>query len=44
MIDPDEARALSYSPTDPGGALVDELRTEEPGIAIPLADLLAALD
>jgi Uma2 family endonuclease len=44
VIDPDERRALSYSPADPGGALVDELRTEQPEIIIPLADLLAALD
>jgi Uma2 family endonuclease len=44
VIDPDERRALSYSPADPGGALVDELRTEQPEIIFPLADLLAALD
>jgi Uma2 family endonuclease len=44
VIDPDERRALSYSPADPGGALVDELRTEQPEIIIPLADLLAAPD
>ena len=44
VIDPDERRALSYSPANPGGALVDELRTEDPDIAIPLADLLSALD
>lgn len=43
VIDPDERRALSYSPADPGGALVDELRTERPEIVIPMADLLAAL-
>lgn len=44
VIDPDERRALSYSPADPGGALVDELRTHDPDIAIPLADLLSVLD
>jgi Uma2 family endonuclease len=44
VIDPDERRALSYSPTDPGGALVDELQTRDPDIAIPLLDLLSALD
>lgn len=44
VIDPDERRALSYSPADPGGALVDELRTDDPNIAITLADLLSVLD
>ena len=44
VIDPDERRAVSYSPADPGGTLVDEMRTQDPEIAIPLADLLAALD
>lgn len=44
VIDPDERRALSYSPADPGGALVDELRTQDPEITIRLADLLSALD
>ena len=44
VIDPDERRAMSYSPSDPGGTLVDELRTEDPEITIPLGDLLAALD
>ena len=44
VIDPDERRALSYSPGDPGGALVDALRTEHPEIVIPLAGVLAALD
>ena len=44
VIDPDERRALSYAPADPGGALVDELRTQNPDITIPLADLLSALD
>jgi Uma2 family endonuclease len=43
VIDPEERRAMSYSPALPGGTLVDELRTENPPIAIPLADLLAAL-
>ena len=44
VIDADERRAMIYSPSRPGGTLVDELRTEDPAIAIPLADLLAALD
>jgi Uma2 family endonuclease len=44
VIDPDERRALSYSPADPGGALVDELRTHDPDITIPLGDLLSVLD
>ncbi|MBI3402049.1 MAG: Uma2 family endonuclease [Acidobacteria bacterium] len=44
VIDPDDRRALSYSPADPGGALVDELRTQNPEITIPLAGLLSALD
>jgi Uma2 family endonuclease len=44
VVDPDERRALSYSPANPGGALVDELRTQNPDITIPLADLLSALD
>ncbi len=44
VIDPDERRALSYSPADPGGALVDELRTQHPDLSIQLADLLSALD
>ena len=44
VIDHDERRALSYSMADPGGVLVDELRTHDPDIAIPLADLLSALD
>ncbi len=44
VIDPDERRALSYAPADPGGALVDELRTQNPDVTIPLADLLSALD
>lgn len=44
IIDPDERRAMSYSPANPGGALIDELRTEHPEITIPLADLLSALE
>ncbi len=44
VIDPDERRALSYSAGDPGGTLVDELRTQNPDITIPLPGLLAALD
>ena len=44
IIDPDERRALSYTPADLGGALVDELRTQNPDITVPLPDLFAALD
>lgn len=44
VIDPDERCALSYSAEDPGGTLVDELRTQTPDITIPLADLFSALD
>jgi len=36
VIDPDEKKALSFSRQEPGGRLVDELRTEDPAIAIPL--------
>ena len=36
-------RALCYTPADPGGALVDDLRTSNPDLHIPLADLFAAL-
>lgn len=44
VVDPDERRALSYSPAEPGGTLVDQLQTHDPDIAIPLADLLSVLD
>jgi len=44
VIDPDERRALSYSPANQGGTLVEELRTYDPDLAIPLADLLSVLD
>jgi Uma2 family endonuclease len=44
VVDPDERRALSYSPANPGGALVDELRTQHPDITISLAELFSALD
>ena len=44
VIDADERRALSYTPADPGGTLVDELRTHDPEITVKLQDLLAALD
>lgn len=44
VIDPDERRALSYSPSERGGTLVDDLRTLNPEITIPLAEVLAALD
>ena len=44
VIDADERRALSYTPADLGGALVDELRTQNPEIIVRLSDLFAALD
>jgi Uma2 family endonuclease len=44
LIDPAERRALCYSSSDPGGTLVDLLRTDDPEISIPLEDLLSALD
>jgi Uma2 family endonuclease len=43
-VDPDERRALSYSPSSPGGALVSVLRTDHPALAVPLKDVLCALD
>ena len=43
VVDPDERRALCYTPSDPGGALVDDLRTSNPDLHIPLAELFAAL-
>jgi Uma2 family endonuclease len=44
VVDPDERRTLSYSPAVPGGTLVDVLRTQNPDLAIPLADLLSVLN
>lgn len=44
VIDPDERRAMCYSPRDPGGVLVEELRTANPEMRIPLAELLSVLD
>ena len=43
VIDPEERRALSYSPVSPGGTLIDTLTTENPAIAVPLTDLLSVL-
>jgi Uma2 family endonuclease len=43
VIDPDERSALSYSAAQPAGAVVDELRTENPTLRIALTDLWAAL-
>jgi Uma2 family endonuclease len=43
VIDPDERRAMSYSRSNPGGSLVEQLRTSDPAIAIPLHDLWSAL-
>jgi Uma2 family endonuclease len=36
VVDPEEKSALSYSQKNPGGALCDVLRTENPVIEIPL--------
>jgi len=44
VVDPDERRALSYSPAIPGGTPADILRTQNPDLAVPLADLFSALD
>jgi Uma2 family endonuclease len=44
IVDPAERRALRYSSGDPGGLLVDVLRTDDPEIIISVADLLSALD
>ena len=44
VIDADERRALSYTQADLGGGLVDELRTQNPDITVPLPALFAALD
>jgi hypothetical protein len=35
---------LSYSAAVPGGTPADTLRAENPDLAVPLADLLSALD
>jgi len=43
VIDPDERRALSYSPAVPGGTLVDVLETRSPDLSVPLVDLFPAL-
>jgi len=37
VIDPEEKSALSYSQTNPAGAVCDVLRTENPAIEIPLS-------
>lgn len=44
VVDPDERRALNFSPAAPGGTLVSELRTHDPDIAIPLDELLSVLE
>lgn len=44
VVDPDERRAMIYSPAEPGGMLVEELRTDNPDIIIVLADVLRVLD
>ena len=40
LIDPEERRALIYSPQVPTGQLTEVLRTENPAIEIPLASVL----
>ena len=37
VVDPEEKSALSYSQTNPAGAVCDVLRTENPTIEIPLS-------
>lgn len=44
VIDPEERRALSFSPQSPAGTLVGELRTEHPDLAIQLDELFAAIE
>jgi len=44
VVDPDERRAMIYSPAEPGGMLVEELRTVIPDISISLAEVLHVLD
>lgn len=44
VVDPEERPALSFSAAQPGGVLVDVLRTDNPEIALPLADVLSVLD
>jgi Uma2 family endonuclease len=44
VIDPDERRALTYSTANPGGTLVDELRTERPDVTVSLAEVLKVLN
>ena len=39
VIDPQEKSALSFTAENPGGVLCDVLRTQNPGIEIPLADV-----
>jgi Uma2 family endonuclease len=43
VIDPEERRALRYSPAQPGGVLVDEIHTDDPAIHISLTELLSVL-
>jgi Uma2 family endonuclease len=42
LIDPIEKQAICYSRKNPAGALTDVLKTENPEIEIPLAQVLAA--
>lgn len=44
VIDPDERRAMVCSAATPGGALTEELRTNDPEVSLPLGDVLAVLD
>ena len=40
VVDPDERRAIVYSRQNPRGELSDVLRTDDPAIEIPLANVL----
>jgi Uma2 family endonuclease len=40
VIDPDEGKALIYSQASPAGVLSDILRTEDPAIEIPVAEIV----
>ena len=42
LVDPDERKAICYSRQNPAGTIVEILRTENPAIDIPLAEVFAA--
>jgi Uma2 family endonuclease len=39
LVDPEDRKAISYSPQNPAGSLCDVLRTANPEIEIPLASV-----